>query len=594
MWDAFTFKPKDSLKVQMSEVTLQASFSPQGDRVVTAGWLGRAMVWDLAKKDTLFSVSQSDTAGRTPLNSASFDFTGELILTTGVDKYAMMWNARTGEHLKTLSEHNLAVQTAVFNFDGTRILTAGWDSTAKIWNLEKRDLQTDTTDCTFSIAKASAECFDINMGKAIIGESSYKVIDTFLVSYSPFKFKVKDIKITGADASDFIIVSKSSNLIIDSLSIVPIEIMFKATAKGIRTANIEVTLPNELLKRTITGEGYDPGLQAIADYIDFGKVELGDFKDSTLTIIVKNRSSDPLNITKIEIQGPDNTHFDILDGSKTPVYLSAFASHSMTLRFTPEELARKTGQLVFLHDGPGGVCKIILSGEGVPQIIDTITISLPSISGAPGEVVEVPIKIKNIGSSGIRSSITGFSADLRFNLTLLEPIETSDQSTFVGDDRVLSLTLPATFNTDSILAILKFKAALGNDTITSLKIDNIVPIGRGRIVISKEDGLFQLTGVCREGGNRLFEAKGKLVLSQNRPNPAGSNTNLEFEIIETGYTSIYIMDMTGKVVKTILNKSLSRGVYSISMNLMDLPSGSYYYILQTPSEKISKRMEIEK
>lgn len=65
---------------------------------------------------------------------ASFDLSGELILTGSQDQTARIWNAHTGQSLHVLAGHRAIISWCTFSPDGTRVLTTSADGTARIWD----------------------------------------------------------------------------------------------------------------------------------------------------------------------------------------------------------------------------------------------------------------------------------------------------------------------------------------------------------------------------------------------------------------------------------------------------------------------------
>jgi hypothetical protein len=372
-----------------------------------------------------------------------------------------------------------------------------------------------------------------------------------------------------------------------------VEIRFKPGYIGFRKANLEISIAGQKIVKSLTGEGTTPSLQMIANYIDFGQVDLGDYKDTTLTAVFRNVSIRTINISKIRQAGPDSSHFHIIDGGN-PVSLSPGSSLAMKIRFTPEFEGRLNGSIVFEHDGAGAPARLYLFGEGISSQVDTATLYVESIEGAPGSVIELPVKIRDLSANSLNPGITGFTGELEFNSTMLQPLDNGFASRYINGERILSFTVPSAISPDSTLGKLRFMVALGNDTVTALKLKNISPIGKGRIVLNEESGRFTLKGTCKEGGVRLFETDGRIYLDQNKPNPAQAMTAIDFGVIENGHTLLYITDLSGRKVKTLIDKELIPGRYQYYLDTQDLPQGTYFYILETPTYKTSRKMNIER
>ena len=114
-----------------------------------------------------------------------------------------------------------------------------------------------------------------------------------------------------------------------------------------------------------------------------------------------------------------------------------------------------------------------------------------------------------------------------------------------------------------------------------------------RIRVTTQDGEFRLK-ICREGGNRLIDASGRLSLSQNRPNPYNASTTIDYEIIEKGHTQLFALDMLGRQVATIVDAELNPGLYEVLYDASLLSSGIYFYVLQTPTKALFKMMQVVK
>lgn len=81
-------------------------------------------------------------------------------------------------------------------------------------------------------------------------------------------------------------------------------------------------------------------------------------------------------------------------------------------------------------------------------------------------------------------------------------------------------------------------------------------------------------------------------LYQNRPNPFGESTEVSFYLSEASATTFTIMDMAGKVIKT-MKGDYSKGTHTITLERSDLPAnGLLYYQLESSAGKMTKTMLI--
>lgn len=568
-----------------------ASFSADMKLFVTASWFGKALVWDYETGDTLYSVTHDTSI--VPLNAANFDYSGEYLITAGNDFVANMWNAKNGSFIAKLLEHTSSVQSATFNFDRSRVLTASWDSTAKVWNLKKRDLQTDSSDCVFSIIRPDIEAKDIDFGPLAFGSVKDSLITAFIKNRLPIELEVKDINISGTNDKDFTLLDGSAPLKLASGDSHAIKLRFYPLDIGDREADINISLSGKTISKKLKGNAYDPGLYVVTPIIDFQKVEIGDFKDSLVSAIVKNRTPFDIQISKILRIGPDTNQFAIIQGD-LPVNLKQNDEHKMLIRFSPNEVGRTMAAVEFYHSAKGSPSKVLLFGEGIKPIIDTVTLIIGDIAGYPDQIVEIPVYLRNVTSTYNSTNISNFEFDLTFNQTLLEPLENILDDKILADNRTIRLRIPSHIQNDSSLTKLKFKVGLGNDTLSMLTPSNISVTGKSKIVINEIAGIFKLDGYCDEGGLRLFEPDSRLYLSQNNPNPFEEQTEIMFEIFEKGFTSLMIYDVYGRNVTTVFEEYLNPGKYSVYVKADNLSSGVYVYVLTTPTKKLNKLMQINK
>jgi hypothetical protein len=124
--------PLRALFIEHTDTVVSASFSPDGQRVVTASQDKTARVWDA---DAGKPVGEPMTHGDV-VNSVSFSPDGKRVVTASEDKTARVWDADTGKPVGEPMTHGGLVISASFSPDGKRVVTASEDKTARVWDAD--------------------------------------------------------------------------------------------------------------------------------------------------------------------------------------------------------------------------------------------------------------------------------------------------------------------------------------------------------------------------------------------------------------------------------------------------------------------------
>jgi hypothetical protein len=90
-----------------------------------------------------------------------------------------------------------------------------------------------------------------------------------------------------------------------------------------------------------------------------------------------------------------------------------------------------------------------------------------------------------------------------------------------------------------------------------------------------------------------------LTLHQNRPNPFNPSTSIKYELRGPGQVRLEVFDVTGRLVRTLVNGLVTDGPHYSLWNGRDdlgnaVPSGAYFYRLQTPRGVEARRMVLLK
>ena len=79
-------------------------------------------------------------------------------------------------------------------------------------------------------------------------------------------------------------------------------------------------------------------------------------------------------------------------------------------------------------------------------------------------------------------------------------------------------------------------------------------------------------------------------LNQNYPNPFNPATQISYTLPVSEQTTVTVYDMLGKVVQVLVDGYRTAGTHAVTFDAGRLSSGIYFYELQTPSHRETKKM----
>ncbi len=94
--------------------------------------------------------------------------------------------------------------------------------------------------------------------------------------------------------------------------------------------------------------------------------------------------------------------------------------------------------------------------------------------------------------------------------------------------------------------------------------------------------------------NHTNEIPNEFSLSQNYPNPFNPETKINYQLPLSGMVKLSVFDITGKLVKELVNANQNAGSYEVNFDGSGLSSGIYFYKLETENFIQTKKMVLIK
>jgi hypothetical protein len=251
----------------------------------------------------------------------------------------------------------------------------------------------------------------------------------------------------------------------------------------------------------------------------------------------------------------------------------------------------------------------------VPALPYTLSLVAGSTVGYFGQTVNLPIFVDNPDGKSIKSlemaldynmlipNLLYFAQPLVSYIghvqqgTLLEQWNVRSEATSATHVHISASTPGAMLQYEKKpLLILQYFVRFGLDTnqlrnaytdvMWSRNVLDSVRINNGSIFPRTTDGSIYVTGDCM----RVLNATDRFQISQNRPNPFNPSTVFEYNLPEESSVRITVFDALGRVVRVLVDETKPAGAYSVLFTADNIPSGIYYYRMDTP--KYSRVMKM--
>lgn len=308
------------------------------------------------------------------------------------------------------------------------------------------------------------------------------------------------------------------------------------------------------------------------------------------TIRVENASTDIVEVTGLALSGA-NTDEIIEDPAMPwptlPLKLMPGEIYELGVAFNPlagsaPGLRQATLEITY---GGGEVLAAQVSGLAGTRLLTAASPSLFEGMVVPvGQIMRRVAVITNTGTfpvslSDVTIEGTG-AADYAFRAperTTLDP----------GGSEFIEVTYSPTVPGPSTANLIFRSNATNGDQMIALG-----GLGTGTHPVGNPSEASITVG--EENNAARAVASAGFTLGQNLPNPARDAVEISYNLPESGVVELSLYDPAGRLIRTLAAGERSAGEHSVQMDVRELPSGLYVYVLRQNGEILTRSMKVVK
>ncbi|MBL7973384.1 MAG: choice-of-anchor D domain-containing protein, partial [Candidatus Kapabacteria bacterium] len=435
----------------------------------------------------------------------------------------------------------------------------------------------------------------VDFGRVLVGKQRDTLQTTTIKNIGNAPLPITATRHAGPNDKDFTTLAGGGNFTLQPGEVKTMDLRFTATEIGRISGRLLFDYNGVGSPATVQlfAEGVDivPSVTSTASVI-FDSVCVG--KTKTTNVVVTNNGNVPLQLLRAEWITNTGNQFSTTLSPKT---LDVDSSLTVSIDYTPNVVGQSVAEVRFIADKDTAISTLSGIGKICTVKSDTArtTVSAINITAQAGEKVNLQLVLKKQSGMQLTGAPTDWYARVHYNSSVLYNTQTNN--TCIGTTDSCVVELNGTYNpTQSELISVPCVVTLGNTDNASITIDEFRWTNNSITTeVVTENGTIHVTGVCDEGGVRLFMPSNVSTSLATRPNPAQNTLAIHYGLREPLNVTIELINTTGQVVQTFVqNQQQAKGEYTLNEDISTLGNGVYMLRLVTNKDVLATRVDVVK
>jgi hypothetical protein len=429
-------------------------------------------------------------------------------------------------------------------------------------------------------ARNTVDIEDIVFADQPVGTANDSTVSEYFHNSGLYENKVENVYLANGDFDQFELKNITVPFHLAEGTKLNLDITFSPTSTGNKQTNLYMICQSDTIIRNVIGRSTSQGMEIITGIIDYGTIELGQRVDSTDIPILVNTGTEDLILSQVTLQGTDIIDFETGNGFSSST-LAEGDTLFVDLSFNPQTTGSKTSFIEILHNLSAPPAIVNVFGKAIEAQTPTISISIPDLEARAGEIINLPIILEDTLNMH-KLVANGMTAKIEFNSYVMLPTKELAEI-HLNQGLITFNEFDVNKNIGDTLAMMPFSIMLGDKEVSPILFSEITAKDK-MLLINTKPGSLKLIDLCEDGGKRFFNPDGIVGISNLSPNPAENRIQIDFSVIEAGYTEITLVNMLGQTVATLFAEDISDFQdRQIIQDISEIGSGQYILQFKTPT-----------